>query len=182
MPELENSARLCVNDVMRIESARSNASLKLKDAREKAQFWAREVERLENFLAVLAEIEGQAAPTDGVTLQRASADPSQKNKAAGPRVLETEKIVLEILLEHGEPMSTHAILAEFERRGIAIGGKSPFATLLTRLSRAPQLENMRPGGWRVRAEPKEIGEASIGKSQTPLGPTGDNPYSNTEKV
>lgn len=164
---------------MRIESARSNASLKLREAREKAQFWAREVEKLENFLAVLAEIEGKAPPAENSAPKRESTDLYQKNNAAGPRVLETEKTVLQILLEHGQPMTTHAILAEFERRGIPIGGKSPFATLITRLSRAPQLENIRPGGWRVRAAPKEIGRASNGNQENPLALTDETQHSNT---
>jgi hypothetical protein len=169
-------------ECMRIESARTNASLKLRDAREKAQFWARQVEKLENFLAVLSEIEGKDPLPESPPAKREPTDLHQKNKAAGPRVLETEKTVLQILHEHGGPMTTHAILTEFERLGIPIGGKSPFATLITRLSRAPQLENIRPGGWRVRAAPKEIGGTSIGNQETPLAPTGETQNSNTENA
>ncbi|WP_298223715.1 hypothetical protein [Acidocella sp.] len=83
-----------------------------------------------------------------------------------PRVLETEKLALEILREAKFPVPTIGILNELQKRGVDIPGKDPRATLHTRLSRSQKVF-FKDGGWHISAE------VAAPSEQTEAAPSGE---------
>ena len=75
---------------------------------------------------------------------------------------ETEAAVVAILTATGHPMPTRDLQPALAERGIEIGGKDPISTLSARLSRAPQLVNIRQRGWWIkeRADDADPGEGT----------------------
>ncbi len=100
--------------------------------------------------------------------------------AVGERVLATEAVAKEIISALGRPVPTREMLAEMEQRGFVVGGKEPMATLMTRLIRAPSLENYRPYGWRLKEPRQDIGAA--GSTFAGDEPAGSDPETTSGPV
>jgi hypothetical protein len=105
--------------------------------------------------------------------------PRDPADAVGEKVIATEAAAREIISAIGRPVPTREMLTELDRRGFAVGGKDPMATLTTRLSRAPSLENHRPYGWRLKEPHQEIGAAG---PASPVEPAASDPEPNSDPV
>jgi len=97
--------------------------------------------------------------------------------AVGARVLETEAAVAAIIREAGKPVPTKEIFEILAKRGFEIAGKDPLATLTTRLTRAPTLENHKPYGWRLKEPRPEVGAGGEAVAAEPPSSDPDQPNS-----
>lgn len=144
------------------ESIRLNAVCKRDAALAEAHRW-------EDFIRMLDELEGHVQSVVPPSATRPAAVRLDQN--GQPRMVvgtgklnETERVALEAIREAGKPLSTRELLDALAARGIDVGGKDPASTLSARLSRAANLENVRPYGWRPK-EPRQTGKAAETRSQ-----------------
>lgn len=77
----------------------------------------------------------------------------------GWKTAETANLAAQIIRELG-PRQTANLHAELLRRGHNVGGKSPTATLFSRLSRAELLEYDKLEGWRLSQAPRQTNETA----------------------
>lgn len=143
-----------------------------------------EARRWEEWLHAARELDVARAPTrPEMAAQRAPEPPTEPSAfdeaeklsgdAVGERVLSTQAEAVKILVEMGKPVPTRQMLEEMTRRGFLVGGKDPMATLITRLNRAPKLENHKPFGWRLKEPRQEIG--AVGSAPVGTDPTDSDP-------
>jgi hypothetical protein len=140
---------------------RANAVAKLEAAQT-------EVRRWEEFLRTFDELSAAQPGTRTVTVDyqmNIDIAPPTRNKAE-----HTKSLTRRVLAERGTFVPTRELLSALLQMGDEIGGKDPTATLISRLTGATDIQNIRPHGWRlvpgqmneVADEPKMQSSAASG--------------------
>lgn len=88
------------------------------------------------------------------------------------KMQETEAAAVAVIRDFGKPVPGRELLAEILKRGVNVGGKDPYATLMARLGRATALEFERPYGWRVKNDPGQKDEAAAPRSESEAAASG----------
>lgn len=135
----------------------------LQRAQERRDAALREAREWEAFIERYHDLRMDEAPSTPVIRTDPTAAPRYIPALSG-RISETERVAAEIIKERGRPVPTREILIELERRGVEVGGKEPFSTLSTRLSRASTIIGTRGIGWSLKEEVRQTNEAA-GPSQ-----------------
>src|SRR5690242_8845432 len=121
-------------------------------ARQRRERLLAEVARIDDFLAMAAELERE----DNQPKTSASKPRQSARRGVG---IETVEAAAEILRDRG-PLSTRDLVPMIEARGIEIGGKSNIATLSARLSGGKGVIELIAGKWRLVENGEMSGEGT----------------------
>jgi hypothetical protein len=80
-----------------------------------------------------------------------------------------ERKMLEILTETSTPLDRNALYAHCVDRGIDVGGKEPLNTLASRMSRMPEVTNIRGQGYWLRSRLPELSRVNEPAPKTARG-------------
>lgn len=97
-----------------------------------------DLSRIEEFLAIAYELQGETAPTSDTanmsgTTRKLAGPMTETSRAPAGVGAETARIAASILTATGNPMATRDLVPLIEAHGIEIGGKDRVATLSARL-------------------------------------------------
>lgn len=129
-----------------------------------------EAKRWSEFIAMTEELYGFVAKGGPATKPQEKSDLAVKRDFSGATLLMTQEAAVRLITEAGHPLSTRELLLSLEARDVPVGGKDPASTLSARLSRSPQLINVRPHGWTLKQSSKEDDASGPLVSDNPEAP------------
>jgi hypothetical protein len=122
-------------------------------AKERRERLVAELERLDTFLAMAADLaRDDDQPRQAERVPRSSRQPARRGAGA-----DTVTAAIAILRERGHPLPTRELLPLIVQHGIEVGGKSPIATLSARLSGAKGVLQMSAGRWNLIEHSEALG-------------------------
>ena len=113
-------------------------------AKQRRERLVAELARLDDFLAMAAELMGEPA-----TMPTSKRAPRQIVKVRSGVGAETVAAAVEVLRDGGVPLSSRDLLPKVEARGVEVGGKQPIATLSARLAGGKDVLQMIEGKWHL---------------------------------
>jgi len=112
-----------------------------------------EADRWGEFIRLYDELDGSQ--------ERRPAPSERPRRREGTKAEQTQMMAREILRRHSGFISTQSLLETLLSEGDEIGGEDPKATMISRLSRATDIENVRSLGWHLADTAASKDEFSI---------------------